>query len=120
MRTVFMFHGVDDSGSVLSVTAEQLRSLVHAVRSSGHRIVPLSDAIEHPADRTVALTFDDGFVSVAKNAAPVLAELDAPATLFLTTGYVGRDNRWPTQPPDAPRFAMMDWGELEHLKALGQ
>jgi peptidoglycan/xylan/chitin deacetylase (PgdA/CDA1 family) len=119
MRAVLMLHGVDDSGSVLSVTADALRSLVHAVRASGHRIVPLGDMLEHRPERAIALTFDDGFVSLATTAAPILAELDAPATLFLTTGYVGRDNRWPTQPADAPHFAMMDWSDVERLKALG-
>jgi peptidoglycan/xylan/chitin deacetylase (PgdA/CDA1 family) len=116
---VLMFHGVDDSGSVLTVSAAELDSLVRSIRASGHEIVPLAALLAGTSPDAVALTFDDGFVSVAEQAAPVLARLDAPATLFLTTGYVGKDNRWPTQPADAPRFAMMGWPEVQRLSRGG-
>ena len=120
MRAVLMFHGVDDSGSVLSVTAAQLSSLVRAVREAGYRILPLLELLESedPGD-AVAFTFDDGFPSLHATAAPIFRDLSGPATLFLTTEYVGKDNGWPTQPADAPQFAMMDWNQLEGLRADG-
>jgi peptidoglycan/xylan/chitin deacetylase (PgdA/CDA1 family) len=119
MRAVLMLHSVDDSGSVLSVTPEQLRSLVQAIRASGHRVVPLSRLLESSAEDLIALTFDDGFRSVSEQAAPVLEQLAAPATLFLTTERVGRDNLWPGQPADAPRFEIMDWAAVKRLASAG-
>ncbi len=38
--------------------------------------------------RPVAITFDDGYADVFHNAVPVLDGLKAPATMFVTTGYL--------------------------------
>jgi len=119
VRAVLMFHGVDDSDSVLSVRAAELRSLVEAIRASGHQILPLPALLASSAPDAVALSFDDGFRSVSEQAAPVLAQLGAPATLFLTTAHVGKDNGWPSQPADAPRFPMMGWSDVERLAGQG-
>lgn len=95
-----MLHGVDDTGSVVSVTERKPQSRIRAIRDSGHEIVRRSDLRESARD---ALTFDDGFLSVAKVAEPMLRPLGAPATLFLTTGHIGKDNRWPGHSDLAPR-----------------
>ncbi len=119
MRGVLTFHSVDASGSVLAIAPDQLRSLVKGIRSSGHEIVSLRHLLDHPGRNRVALSFDDGFRSVHDAALPVLREEGATATLFLTTGYVGADNGWPTQPAWAPRMPMMDWDQVETLHAAG-
>lgn len=120
MRAVLMFHGVDSSGSVLSIDERELALLVESIQRSGHRVVTLRDLLtQAPGGSAVAITFDDGFVSVAERGAPVLRALGAPATLFLTTGRVGLDNAWPSQPADAPRFRCMSWDAVERLHAAG-
>ena len=121
MRAILTFHGVDSSGSVLSVSGSQLASLVGAIRASGHEIVPLCDLLDGASTTrdAVALTFDDGVVSVAEAGAPMLEDLGAPATLFLTTGRVGLDNGWPSQPPAVRRLPMMTWRQIEGLHAKG-
>lgn len=44
--------------------------------------------------RAVAITFDDGYRSVHDLALPVLQELGLPATVFVTSGYIGKGNMW--------------------------
>jgi len=119
MRAVLMLHGVDASGSVLSVTPGQLRSLVQGIRAARHEIVPLSELLAGGTPDRVALSFDDGFRSVYEGALPVLQEEGVPAVLFLTTGFVGGYNDWPGQPAWAPRQPMLDWSQVEALQRAG-
>jgi peptidoglycan/xylan/chitin deacetylase (PgdA/CDA1 family) len=42
----------------------------------------------------VAVTFDDGFQNILKNALPELIERRIPATIFIPTGYIGREPDW--------------------------
>lgn len=46
----------------------------------------------------IAVTFDDGFKSVVDNALPVMIERRIPATIFVTTGYLGRRPEWIINP----------------------
>jgi hypothetical protein len=120
MRAVIMLHGVDDTGSVVSITADGLRSLVRSIRDAGHEVVPLLDLLRNKADdRSIALTFDDAFDSVATTAAPLLRSLGVPATLFVATGHVGKDNRWPGQDPNVPPFPVMSWDSIRRLAEEG-
>jgi peptidoglycan/xylan/chitin deacetylase (PgdA/CDA1 family) len=42
----------------------------------------------------VAVTFDDGFQSVARNAISVLRERGVPVVVFVTTGFMGKKPGW--------------------------
>lgn len=65
-----------------------------------YRVIPLATAVEHLGageplpDRSVALTFDDGYANNLTLAAPLLAEFGFAATIFLATDYIGRSLFW--------------------------
>jgi len=42
----------------------------------------------------IAVTFDDGYQSVLNNALPILIARKIPATIFVTTGYLGAKPGW--------------------------
>ena len=44
--------------------------------------------------RAVVVTFDDGYADVAYHAMPLLERYQIPATVFVTTGYIGREFWW--------------------------
>jgi len=44
--------------------------------------------------RSVVVTFDDGYADVVDYAAPLLERYQIPATVFVSTGYVGREFWW--------------------------
>jgi peptidoglycan/xylan/chitin deacetylase (PgdA/CDA1 family) len=59
----------------------------------------LSDAVRAAAEgrrmrRSVVVTFDDGYSDVYQDALPLLARAQVPATVFVTSGYVGRVFWW--------------------------
>ncbi len=120
MRAILTFHDVNQSGSVLSIAPDELRSLIRAIRRSGHEVVPLCDLLDGEIrPNQIALTFDDGLRGVYEHALPIFRADEIPATVFLTTDFVGRTNRWPSLPPDAPTMTMLRWSELEELQTAG-
>ncbi|MDQ3005896.1 MAG: polysaccharide deacetylase family protein [Chloroflexota bacterium] len=47
-----------------------------------------------PPPKSVAVTFDDGYVDNLYNAKPILEKYEIPATVFVCTGYLGREFWW--------------------------
>lgn len=45
-------------------------------------------------ERAVGITFDDGYADMLYQARPLLEQHQAPATFFITTGYLGREFWW--------------------------
>lgn len=119
MRAILTFHSIDDSGSVLSFPAQLFAQLLEAISRAGVPVCDLEMLLLPEKQEGIVLTFDDGLRSVFTTALPILRDHAVPAHLFLTTGAVGGDNRWPSQRADAPRFAMMSWTEVEQLHDAG-
>jgi peptidoglycan/xylan/chitin deacetylase (PgdA/CDA1 family) len=80
----------------LDVFARQMDFLAH------HRtVVPIDDVIASIEEGhtlptgTVAITFDDGYKSTLELATPILEHYQLPATVYLATGYVSREqSQW--------------------------
>jgi peptidoglycan/xylan/chitin deacetylase (PgdA/CDA1 family) len=116
-RAVLTFHSIDDRASVLSYPVTAFARLLEDLARAAIPVLPFDELLR--CDRGVTLTFDDGMRSVHENALPVLRDHGCKAHLFVTTGYLGADNRWPTQPPAAPRYEMMGWDKVERCAAQG-
>jgi peptidoglycan/xylan/chitin deacetylase (PgdA/CDA1 family) len=119
MKAIITFHSIDDSGSVLSFSEERFERLLKSLHQSALPVLNLDDLLADDIKKGVALTFDDGMRSLYNAALPILREYDVPAHLYLTTAAIDKDNRWATQPDDAPGFDMLNWDEIEALHATG-
>lgn len=119
MRAIISFHAIDDRPGPLSFPAAGLRMMLEAFAESHIPVLDLATLLSPDTKSGVALTFDDGMASVRTAALPILQEHGAPAHLFLTTGSVAKDNRWPGQPQNADFHAMLDWTQIEELQAGG-
>jgi peptidoglycan/xylan/chitin deacetylase (PgdA/CDA1 family) len=108
---ILTYHSLDDSGSVISTPPSVFRRQLEFLAVSGIPVVPLDQAVERPG--CVALTFDDGFRSVAEHALPLLEQYHFAATIFIVSGYCGGRNDWPSQPSGiVPTLPLLSWDEL--------
>lgn len=114
---ILMYHSLDETGSPVSITPATFRTQLRILAGQGIPVVPLSQAAAKPG--SVAITFDDAFRSFGESALPELARHGIPATVFAVSGYCGRNNAWPGQPPGIPVLPLMSWNELRDARSAG-
>jgi peptidoglycan/xylan/chitin deacetylase (PgdA/CDA1 family) len=121
VRAILTYHSIDPSGSAISVHPEAFARQVAWLARERVRVVTLDALLTLPADaQAVAITFDDALANIASTAAPILAAQGWPATVFVPTAHVGRDNQWQAQGHhQVPALPVLDWGALEQLVAGG-
>src|SRR5918996_897847 len=70
---------------------ESLRAYAHPI-SLSKLVQSLKQNVLPP--KSVAVTFDDGYADNLYVAKPILEKYDIPATVFICTGYMGREFWW--------------------------
>lgn len=120
-RAILTYHSIDRAESVISVAPETFRAHITSLVTRDIPVVPLATLLTLPASTAaVAITFDDGLESVLSEAAPVLAEFNLPATLYVVSDAVGRTNAWRGRAdPGIPLQRTLSWDELGGLMAQG-
>ncbi|MGK4006160.1 polysaccharide deacetylase family protein [Sorangium sp. So ce1036] len=93
--TILVLHRLaDPARGIPGVDPRDLRRALEFLRSERYPVVSLERVFRGlageapPLDRAVAFTLDDGTLDQATVAAPLFAEFDCPATLFVMTGYL--------------------------------
>jgi biofilm PGA synthesis lipoprotein PgaB len=94
---VLMYHHVaKDTPASTSVTVNRFAAHMAHLADNGFHVWPLLRILEHLRDqealpdKTVAITFDDGYVSVLTHALPELEQRGWPFTVFVSTDYVDK------------------------------
>ena len=114
------YHRVANAVDSLAVSPARFREQMRALAESGVQPIRLDRAIEllrSPVPgRYVCVTFDDGYRDNLLAAAPVLAEFDIPATVFVPSRIIDGDVsfHWYDDPPPA-----LSWAEVGELIAGG-
>jgi peptidoglycan/xylan/chitin deacetylase (PgdA/CDA1 family) len=94
---ILLYHRVAQTRSdpwALAVTPRHFEEQLAVLRSRG-AVLSLQELWEtavhgRAVDRTVAVTFDDGYFDVLGTAKPLLEEYEITATVFVPTGMMGR------------------------------
>lgn len=123
---ILMYHGISDdpqpevspyykTTTSLPVFEQHLRRLTEA----GFRSVNLCDALgilqsgDARMDKTVVITFDDGFRDFYDLAFPALKRHGHTATMFLPTAFIGHDRR------SFKGRGCLTWQEVRELRSQG-
>ena len=69
-------------------------------------------------ERSIILTFDDGFADFYTEALPVLRQYGFAATLYVATGFINGTSRWLYDEGEANR-PMLTWDQLSEISASG-
>ena len=112
---ILMYHHIDASTPAsTSVTPDQFEAHLEHLKNEGYRVRPLLEVVtalqsgQPVEDKTVILTFDDGYSSVFDTAMPMLRSRDWPYTVFVTSDYAEGNHR-----------GYLDWDRLRELTANG-
>ena len=121
---ILTFHSIDLSGSVISVSPNDFAAHINTLAVEGWQSCTVSQVLEWRRrgdlpGRNVAITFDDGYRNVFEAALPVLRDHGFTATVFVTAGRCGSDNRWPGQPSQIPTLPMLSWEDVSALSRAG-
>jgi peptidoglycan/xylan/chitin deacetylase (PgdA/CDA1 family) len=89
---------VEDDFYQVCVSPENFAKHMEALREYAHPI-SLSKLVQSLKQnvlppKSVAVTFDDGYADNLHVAKPILEKYDIPATVFICTGYLGREFWW--------------------------
>ena len=125
---VLCYHGVSDTWPApTTVEPARLEEQLADFLRRGYRGATLSEALTNPpAKRTLVVTFDDAHASVGELAAPILAGLGLPGTVYVPTDYPdsGRPMGWDGYDmwlgtEHEPELACLGWEQLRELREAG-
>lgn len=113
-----VYHKVSEKleWGLTTTTPSQFKAQMLVLKSLGFSFSTISNYDE--SQNQVLITFDDGYSSTFKHAAPILDEVGGVATVFAITDYVGRKNSWDYFTEDK-QVSHMSWDELRSLQSSG-
>lgn len=96
---ILMYHHIDLQNKRLSVKPENLDAQIKYLLDNGYKFIKLSEAFKNfassttstfPHDKTLVLTFDDGYRDFYTNAYPILKKYNIPAGLYVINQDIGK------------------------------
>lgn len=126
-----MYHALtNDPGPPLNpvhISIELFRQEMEWLAKNGYHTIHISELVEAIPPgidkKLCAITFDDGYHSLFEEAIPVLKKYGFTATLYLTTGIVGKENFSSLQNVDLhsipPSDRPLTWEEVREMKTKG-
>lgn len=93
---VLMYHSItEDDKKMFRVTKDSFYEQMKYLKDSGFSVLSMDEVYDHLKnnkpfkDKSIAITFDDGYKDNYHNAYPILKEFAMNATIFVVTDYLG-------------------------------
>ncbi|MDP1932462.1 MAG: polysaccharide deacetylase family protein [Gammaproteobacteria bacterium] len=113
--TITLYHHISDSTPAsTSVPPDKFREQMEHLKADGFHVMPLPELLsalqqrQEVPDKTVAITFDDGYISIYDTAFPMLQEYGFPFTVFINT-----------QPHNDRMNGYMSWEQIREMSDAG-
>lgn len=124
---ILLYHKIDrkmEWGGTWN-TPSQFETQMKTLKEKGYTVVPLENLMVRagfkPApisSKSIAITFDDGYENVYQYAYPLLHLYGYPATIFLISGFVGKENLWDVN-VGWRTYTHLNWDEIIEMKRKG-
>jgi peptidoglycan/xylan/chitin deacetylase (PgdA/CDA1 family) len=102
-----MYHSVADDGHFLSVSSSVFEQQIEYMKNNGFTFLRSDDLLSgNINNKSVLITFDDGYENNFLIAVPILKKYNVPAIFFIATGLVGTENKG---------MKMMNWKQVIEL-----
>lgn len=93
---ILMYHSIGDNGEFFTVSEKEFDRQMIYLKENNFNVVSLSEVVSMLENnllipnKTVAITFDDGYEDNFRSAFPILNKCGFPATIFVSTANIGR------------------------------
>lgn len=117
--TILCYHEVDRAGDAFAVSHKRLDEQLHFLQSEGYHFVSLDEYIRYCRgelklpDKSVMITFDDGYRSFYTKVYPLLKKYQAPGMLAIVSSWTNHEEK----PNDVRDTA--SWEELKEMENSG-
>lgn len=122
---IIMYHHISKNYKALGdyvISQKQFESDIKYLKSQGYTTINTSDLLDFvndkkaPPPKPCMITFDDGFLSTAEYALPLLKKYDMKAVVSI----IGKEAQFYTETDDAnPEYAYINWQTAANLQKDG-
>ena len=90
---VLLYHSINDNNSPISLKINFFENQLKYLKKNGYKTIDFNE-IEKKENKTIIITFDDGYKDVFYNALPILKKYNFKATCFVVSNLIGETNSW--------------------------
>ncbi|RMG33682.1 MAG: hypothetical protein D6732_11730 [Methanobacteriota archaeon] len=103
-----------------SISPSRFRKQIEFLSRAGYQGITFKEVLysQNLPEKSVIITFDDGYESVFKYAYPVLKEYGFRAVVYVISGFVGQWNSWDIR-PGGVKFRHLDESQIKALLSAG-
>ena len=127
---VLMYHRIGDALNAWEqkycTSPRNFAAHMQALVGKGYRACAINDFIGwlvgdiQLPDKSVLITFDDGYLGVFEHGLPVLRKLEWPAVMFLVSGLIGKSDSWCQRDnPSRKTYPLMGIEEIQTMRTQG-
>ncbi len=120
-----VYHKVQDSFElgITTTTLHQFRLQMGYLHRKGYHTLTIEEwfyyfKTRNFPQRSLAITFDDGYESIYRNAFPIMEEYGFVSTVFVVVGFVGKENNWDVN-LWGRRSKHLSWRQMKEMATYG-